>query len=98
MADLYCIAPHVVMFASLQHPRVWHDRLRPLCCPALLCSVQYMPNVLVTAELLMSAAEQLPSFSSHSLSLLVWSLGLLRLKPNKEWMQLMLKQAQARFR
>lgn len=59
--------------------------------------VQYLPDVLVTAELLMSAAEQLPAFSPHSLALLLHALGLLRLKPNKEWMALALEQARYRF-
>lgn len=56
----------------------------------LLLPLQYLPNVSVTAELLMCAAEQLPSFSPHSLSLMLWSLGALRMRPNKEWMQLLL--------
>jgi hypothetical protein len=56
----------------------------------LLLLLQYLPNVSVTAELLMSAAEQLPSFSPNSLSLMLWSLGALRMRPNKEWMQLAL--------
>lgn len=56
--------------------------------PLLL--VQYLPHVSVTAELLMCAAEQLPRFSPHSLSLMLWSLGALRMRPNKEWMQLVL--------
>jgi hypothetical protein len=63
----------------------------------LLPWLQYLPDVLVTAELLMSAAEQLPSFSAHSLALLLQALGLLRLKPNKEWMALALEQARYRF-
>jgi hypothetical protein len=54
---------------------------------------QYLPNVGVTAELLMAAAQELPRFSPHSLSLLLWSLGSLGMQPNKEWMQLLLDQA-----
>lgn len=45
----------------------------------------------------MAAAEQLPRFSTHSLGLLVWSLGALRLKPNREWLDLVLAQAERRF-
>jgi hypothetical protein len=66
-----------------------------LACPD--CLLQFMPNVSVTAELLMAVAEQLPRFSTHSLALVVWSLGALRLKPNKEWMNLVLRQAQKSF-
>lgn len=51
---------------------------------------QYLPHVSVTAELLMCAAEQLPRFTPHSLALMLWSLGALRMRPNKEWMQLVL--------
>jgi len=43
---------------------------------------------MVTAELLMSAAAQLPCFSPQSLALMVWSLGALRMRPNSAWMQL----------
>lgn len=41
----------------------------------------------------MAAAQELPRFTPHSLSLLVWSLGSLGMRPNKEWMQLLLDQA-----
>eukprot|EP00775_Hariotina_reticulata_P013643 gene13643-13766_t len=57
----------------------------------------FMPNVRATAELLMAIAEQLPRFSTHSLALVVWSLGAMRLKPNKEWMNLVLRQARRSF-
>jgi hypothetical protein len=60
--------------------------LHLLSCPAL----QYLPHVSVTAELLMCAAEQLPRFTPHSLALMLWALGGLRMKPNKEWMVLVL--------
>jgi hypothetical protein len=52
--------------------------------------LQYLPHVSVTAELLMCAAEQLPRFTPHSLALMMWSLGALRMRPNKEWMKLVL--------
>jgi hypothetical protein len=66
-----------------------------LCCLSVRifvrCHVlQYLPHVSVTAELLMCAAEQLPGFTPHSLALMLWSLGALRMRPNKEWMQLVL--------
>lgn len=63
------------------------------CCLHVPCALQYLPHVSVTAELLMCAAEQLPRFNPHSLSLMLWSLGALRMRPNKEWMQLVLTHA-----
>lgn len=63
----------------------------------MCCCLQYLPDVLATAELLMAAAEQLPRFSTQSLAVMLWSLGALRMKPNKEWMNLVLAQAQRRF-
>lgn len=70
----------------------------PVFCYRICVVLQYLPTVLVTAELLMSAAAQLPSFTTHSLALLVWSLGALRLKPNKQYLRLLLRQARYRFR
>lgn len=60
--------------------------------------LQFVPDVFVAAELLMSAAEQLPRFSTHSLALMLYSLGQMHLKPNKEWMALVLRYARYRFR
>lgn len=62
----------------------------PPCLSVLCVCLQFLPNVSITAELLMSAAEQLPRFTPHSLALTLWSLGALRMRPNKEWMQLVL--------
>lgn len=59
--------------------------------------VQYLPNVLASAALLTSAAEQMSSFTPHSLSLVAWSLGALRLRPSNEWMALLLRQSRRRF-
>lgn len=41
----------------------------------------------------MGVAQELPRFSAHSLSLLLWSLGCLGSRPNKEWMALTLQRA-----
>jgi hypothetical protein len=55
---------------------------------------QLSPSLAWTAELLTQAAEQLPSFSPQSMANMLLALGLMRVKPNKEWMGAALGRAQ----
>jgi hypothetical protein len=51
-----------------------------------LLSSQLAPGLTWTAGVLTEAAEQLPAFTPRSLATVLFSLGAMGVKPNKEWM------------
>jgi hypothetical protein len=57
-----------------------------------------MPNIVWLAALLEEVAEQLHRFKANELVLVVYSLGRLRVKPNKEFMFLVLDALAERFK
>ena len=54
---------------------------------------QLSPGLTWTAEVLEEAAEQLPAFTPTSLAMLLLALGIMGVKPNKEWMGPVLERA-----
>ena len=67
--------------------------LRPTCA-----AVQVTPNIVWLAALLEEVAEQLHLYKAHELTLIIYSLGRLRVKPNKEFMFLVLDALAERFK
>lgn len=64
------------------------------CCAV----VQVTPDLQWMAALLMEAAEKLQRFTPHSLANMVWALGAMGVKPNKEWMNAVLDRAWLMFK